>query len=577
MSELGEENLPRISTLHSFALRQLLRNSERLATLPQPLRIADDWEERNIILEDIKTILGLQRINEVRELFNQLSADWQRLAADDGDFTPDPRFIGAWEEHRRVFGYTLRSELVYQLKRALEQLEAFTLEPYVQHLLVDEYQDLNRCDLAVVRAIEGRGAELFVAGDDDQSIYGFRKAHPDGIRRFPEEYRNVVDLPLRICKRCDPQILALAEFVAEMDPRRVRKETRAEENREPGEVALLRFENQHVEAQGVAGLCRCLIEQDGYVPDDILILLRVDTKRAFSRLLEQVFKQQLAELDISLASDTTGSSPLDEPDGRQVLSVLRLLRNEYDHLAWRTLLRLRRNSIGDGGVTALYTLAQRRGETFSQTVYEVARDPKLLPRFGPGVSREVHEIKAFLERAQDAVNAEHPDAVPIERLLDPILTWTISNDESRGRVGQLLVDMADDAGTVALGDFLASIEASSQRIEQELTPNSVNVLTMHKAKGLTASAIIILAAEDEHIPGRQDAEPAIGDERRLLFVSLTRAKHKLFITYCNSRTGQQQMLGRNGGNPQRTLTRFLRHAPLRPESGTDYIRRRCNG
>lgn len=575
-SELGEESLPRISTLHSFALRQLLRNSGRLTTLPQPLRIADDWEERNIVLEDIKTILGLQRVSDVRELFNQLSADWQCLAADNGDFTPAPRFIGAWEEHRGLFGYTLRSELVYQLKRALEQLEAFTLEPHVRYLLVDEYQDLNRCDLAVIHAMESRGVELFVAGDDDQSIYGFRKAHPDGIRHFPQEYEGATDLPLRICKRCAPQILALAEFVAELDPRRETKETRPEDGRESGEVVLLRFEDQDAEARGVARLCKCLIEQDGYSPDDILILSRVDTRRAFSSVLEWAFEEQFAESGISLASGATELSPLDEPDGRQILSILRLLRNERDHLAWRTLLRLRRNSIGDGGITALYTLAQQRGETFSQAVYEVAENPRLLPRYGPGVSREVGEITAFLQEVHDAVDAEDPDSQPIECLLDAILTWVISDGESRVRSKQLFMNMADEAGTIMLTDLLASIETSSQRIEQELTPNCINVLTMHKAKGLTANAVIVLAAEDEHIPGRQCEEPELGDERRLLFVSLTRAKHKLFITYCSRRTGQQRMLGRESGNPQRTLTRFLRHTPLRPLSGPQYVQERCN-
>lgn len=100
--ELGEESKPRISTLHSFALRQLLRNSARFTALPQPLRIADDWEERNIILEDLKSMLGLDRIDEARELLNELSADWQSLTADVGDWDqrfPNPAFLGAWREH----------------------------------------------------------------------------------------------------------------------------------------------------------------------------------------------------------------------------------------------------------------------------------------------------------------------------------------------------------------------------------------------------------------------------------------------------------------------------------------------
>lgn len=75
--------MPRVSTLHSFALRQLLRNADRIETLPQPLRIADDWEERYIIQEDIKGRLQRSRIDEIQDLFDRLSADWETLQRDD--------------------------------------------------------------------------------------------------------------------------------------------------------------------------------------------------------------------------------------------------------------------------------------------------------------------------------------------------------------------------------------------------------------------------------------------------------------------------------------------------------------
>lgn len=154
---------PHISTLHSFALKQLLKNSSQVDSLPMPLRIADDWEERNIICENLRNDLSehLQTIlpaihrpiDKISTLFNQLSADWEtlRIEGDESQRTcRDGRFIGAWREHREMFGYTLRSELVYQLKKALEQIPDFKMESKFRHILVDEYQDLNSCDLAVV-------------------------------------------------------------------------------------------------------------------------------------------------------------------------------------------------------------------------------------------------------------------------------------------------------------------------------------------------------------------------------------------------------------------------------------------
>jgi len=119
-NELDDESsLPHISTIHSFALKLLLKNPAR-ERLSQPLRIANDYEEEVIIKREIKSILGLTHIKEVDNLFNQLSADWETLSAElDGwaDRFPDPRFLGAWQEHRSIYGYVLRSELVYQLKK----------------------------------------------------------------------------------------------------------------------------------------------------------------------------------------------------------------------------------------------------------------------------------------------------------------------------------------------------------------------------------------------------------------------------------------------------------------------------
>jgi len=191
---------PYISTLHSFALRQLLKNSARIDGLPTPLRIADDWEERHIIYENLKEDLRdhlkrlsdgkVKPIDKIRKLFNQLSADWEtlRIERDESQrMCRDARFIGAWNEHRNMFGYTLRSELVYRLKKALEQIDDFELEKKFHHILIDEYQDLNSCDLAVVEELSKKCGELFVAGDDDQSIYGFRYADPMGIRIYQKQ------------------------------------------------------------------------------------------------------------------------------------------------------------------------------------------------------------------------------------------------------------------------------------------------------------------------------------------------------------------------------------------------------
>lgn len=571
--ELGEERCPRISTLHSFALRQLLRNATRISDLPQPLRIADDWEERHIILEDLKSLLGLNHIDDARNLINELSADWQSLTADEEDWErnfPNPRFIGAWREHRGIYGYTLRSELVYQLKKALEQRGDFELEGLLEYLLVDEYQDLNRCDLAVVRVIASRNAELFIAGDDDQSIYGFRKAHPEGIRRFDRDYEGVRDLPLEICKRCDQDILELGLFVAEQDHRRSPKTIRPEPDRGRGEVAILRFRDQNEEALGIARLCQHLIVVHGLQPKNILILLRSDRNGVFS----EPIRERLKAVEIPVSAKTESTGPLDTPDGRAFLSFLRLATNREDSLAWRTLLKVRCDGIGSGTINAVYEIARSNGMRFAQILLASYEDVSILPR------RYQSRLPAAIGNILDLIQKLFPGDPKAKyetnnELMEVVRIAAESFIESTKEREPILMEFeraAELLGATSIEELVRATEVASEDIEQEIDPNAVNILTMHKAKGLTAEAVIIAAAEEQYIPGRAQGD-AIDDERRLLYVSLTRAKHHLFVTYCDRRTGPQRHTGRDSGKLKRDLTQFLRDCPHTPENGMNFIDR----
>jgi DNA helicase-2/ATP-dependent DNA helicase PcrA len=569
--ELGEESCPRISTLHSYALRQLLRNAERVTELPQPIRIADDWEERNLILEDLKSLLNLRYVRQARELLNELSADWQSLTADEDDWDrrfPNPRFLGLWREHREIYGYTLRAELVYQLKRALEQRGDFQLEGPIEYLLVDEYQDLNRCDLAVVNQIVSRDVELFVAGDDDQSIYGFRKAHPEGIRRFPRDYRGAEELSLEICMRCDLGILDLGLFVAQQDPRRIEKEITPEPGRGQGEVALLRFPNQDSEAAGIAALCNHLIDHHGLPPDNILILIRSDRNGVFSGPI----RESLEDVGIAVSARTDMASPLDSADGRAFLAFMRLAVRREDNLAWRTLLQVWCDGVGSGAITTLYDLARQRGTSFAQVVLDVHENANILPtnhRF-----RLSNAIRLVLNRSEELfpMNASRGHETHHE-LMDAVTTAAESLFEDEDLRESVLAEFDRAAEAVearSIEELLRATEVAGNDIEQEIDSGVVNILTMHRAKGLTAEAVIIAAAEDQYIPGRAKGE-AVDDERRLLYVSLTRAKHHLFVTYCDRRTGPQRHTGRDRGRTARSLSRFLVDCPHAPVAGRAFI------
>lgn len=576
-SKIGEriaghaDGVPHIYTLHSFALRQLRRNANLVDVLPQPLRIADDWEERELIQEEMKLLVN-KTARQVRQGFALLSADWQTLDADAEDWrqnAADPEFIGAWEEHRTIYGYTLRAELVYQLKKALEQVPSFTLKPEFQHVLIDEYQDLNPCDLAIARAIAGRGASLVACGDDDQSIYGFRFADPRGIRNFLTQFGGSAGLELTECWRCGANILEAALRVAQQDPRRVVKALYAAGNRPPGEVRLLSFHTGTEEAQAIAQLCRKYIDS-GTLPGQILILVRSNHNGAYS---SPVF-DELKKLGVPVTVGAEKRTVLDEKPGRRFLSMLRLIVNPLDHLAWRSRLHLT-DGIGPATVTAIYEFARSRGIGFGEALSRVGEFVQTIPAGSrAALGREITDANAaaqrFVQQLAQQNNSDRLSSEDLKGIIDAVSLVEIADEDGREKVVTYINSIVDASGVSNLEDLLVLIAVGREETDTEPDQDSINLLSMHQAKGLTAEVVFVMAVEDEILPQRLDG-PSIEDDRRLLYVSMTRAREKLIMTYAGMRTGRQQHSGRNSGDPRRSISRFLRNGPVMVERGNAFV------
>jgi len=554
----AEAQLPIISTLHSFALRTLLRYSAGIS-LPQPIRIADDYEERQIIIEDIKRLMNLTRVNDATALIQQLSSDWEQLRVDEPGYrAPNPQFMGAWNEHRLKYGYILRAELVYQLKQALEQGQ-IDFDSNISHILVDEYQDLNACDLAVINHLTGDGAELFVAGDDDQSIYGFRYANPDGIRRFDSSYAPSESLVLEECRRCDRDILALSQYVAHQDIRRLDKPLRPCDTASEGMVRILRYQTQNEEAEAIASICLDLTNDHSISCGNILILLRSDGNRRFSNPI----RNALLRADLEVATVSNPLDPLNDIEGRHFISLLRLIINPHDHLSWRTILFVRDNNVGSGTIDSVYNLAQERGIAFTDALDLVKEDHSIIPR-GRVLANAIEDVEEIVNPSRDI-----SQGADLSEFIESLATDQIDNDDEREEIVEIFIRVLREGNIETIEDLLRAIFVSVENGEQELESNAINIMSMHQAKGLSADAVFVVAAEDEYIPGRAEGVE-VDDERRLLYVSLTRARHFLFITHCVRRTGQQRHSGSTSGTANRHLTRFLSGGPIQSMSGNQF-------
>ncbi len=554
----------RPGTIHSFAISILLQNPGA-GNILEPLRIADDWETAEIINPTLARRARVP-VRKLERLILEMAANWESLRPGlDPRIAPEDRarFQGAWNEHRRVYGYTLLAELPYALRTSLRDHPDLVGVDF-DVLIVDEYQDLNACDLEVLKLIENRGCSIVAGGDDDQSIYSFRKAAPEGIRRFLLDYPGARDYPLSIAQRCGRRIIEWARYVIEADPERPhdRRRTVCSDRAPEGTVALLSFRGHASEARGIAELVKLLIEQDSITPSDILILLRGDYNHTFSKPI----KRELDNLGIRYSDPNTVDQILADPQNRYAMAVFRLALNRSDSIAWATLLKLTRG-IGDTFIESIYERACAVPTQFGQALLDTYRtDFKDLPLVQSRLARD---------------------------LICSTLAWIDSHQIPQGQEenwGQWIIETAQGEGrptiTEEFRDLLLRLDQliesheSLDRYLGQITPlgkdialarsEGVRIMTLGKAKGLTVRATIIGAVEEGVMP-RPDAN--LAEERRLLYVGMTRAKEFLYCTWARRRRGPTARSGAPRVGLMRNHSTFLNGGPVESQGGEAFINR----
>jgi DNA helicase II / ATP-dependent DNA helicase PcrA len=552
----------RPSTIHSFAISVLLRNPGA-GDFPQPLRIPDDWERDHIVYPTLARRAGVRR-DRIGALVREMAANWEALGPRE-DPKVDPadrsRFLGSWNEHRNIYGYTLLAELPFAL------LEALRSHPDLQGvdydlIVVDEYQDLNACDLEVLKLMGERGASVIGAGDDDQSIYSFRKAAPEGIRRFLQEYPTAADYALSVTQRCGRRIIEWANYVIQGDPDRPvgRPALTSADGSPAGEVALLSFAGQVSEPRGIAQLVKHLVEQEEIAPAQILILLHGDWHGGFSGPI----KEELGKLGIECSNPDAIVQLLSEPNNRRLLEYCRLIENPTDSLAWASLLRLT-PGVGDAFFDHVYSFAQGSGRTFGDVLVDASAEGTDAP------AAPARRARALLDQVLTWL-LEHPE--PAERPDAGWGAWIIELSQGEDapsasdELEQLLLQLDDLAEPEqALGRYLGQIFPLAKDLAAAQS-TGVRIMTMATAKGLTVRATIVAAAEQGIVP-RPDADPS--EERRLLYVAMTRSKEFLYVTWARRRRGPTARSGRPQVQEARRYTSFLQGGPVKSEDGSSYI------
>ncbi len=539
----------RVSTLHSLALR-LLRAAGLLTAYPAGPFILDDWELESIVDAEFAHVTGRTpgRCSEIRRYYE---AFWSTGQWGPPNYVPPDPPISDGE--RDSFGqfYGVRSQ-VYScifpgevIRKCLEQIAAGLLNPInllgIRRLIVDEYQDLNPCDIEFVDAVITRGVTTFVAGDDDQSIYSFRFAAPTGIQSFLTRHPGAASHTLSGCFRCGADIVAAAtQLISHFAmPNRIPKALFSLHATavppEPGIVHRWQFTRDFDEAQAIAQSCRDLITA-GVPPREILIL--VSNKRQQVPLLVQQFRTENVEVESPRAGGF-----LDEDPGHFILAVLRIVCDRDDYIAHRVVLGTLPR-VGPGTCHTVAEQALTTGLRYRDVFYIPLPAGLLKGRALNAVNRTRAICGQLLQwQPNETLGQRGPDLLA--------LLTQVFGTEAGTRWTEFHAHLPADMTLEELRNYLWAdndeqqariLERICQRLNIPLPPGGflpakVRIMTMHGAKGLNATVVFVPSLEEATLPGnfRRPFPGLVLEAARLLYVSVTRARAACILSYANQR------------------------------------------
>ncbi|MFF9905350.1 DNA helicase PcrA [Streptomyces olivaceus] len=444
-----------------------------------------------------------------------------------------------------------------------------------RHVLVDEYQDTNHAQYALVRELVGipsehavdvppeaevPPAELCVVGDADQSIYAFRGATIRNILQFEEDYPDATTILLEQNYRSTQTILSAANAVIERNESRRPKNLWTQQGN-GAQITGYVADTEHDEAQFVAEEIDRLTDAGEAKAGDVAVFYRTNAQ---SRVFEEIF------IRVGLPYKVVGGVRFYErKEVRDVLAYLRVLANPEDSVPMRRILNVPKRGIGDRAEAMIDALAQREKISFSQALRRVDEAYGMAARSANAVKR----FNTLMEDLRTVVESGAGPATVLEAILErtgylaELQSSTDPQDETRIENLQELAAVAlefeqeraegDEGGT--LSDFLervALVADSDQIPDEEDGDGVVTLMTLHTAKGLEFPVVFLTGMEDGVFPHMRalGQSKELEEERRLAYVGITRARERLYLTRATLRSAW----GQPSYNPP---SRFLEEIP----------------
>jgi ATP-dependent DNA helicase Rep len=397
----------------------------------------------------------------------------------------------------------------------------------LRYLLVDEYQDTNDAQYRLLKALTGARGGITCVGDDDQSIYAWRGANPENIDQLGRDWPNLRVIKLEQNYRCGKRILRAANALIAHNPHLHTKKLWSE-HPEGAPIRVLECKDAEHEAEHVAAIAATLAQKYRARWHDIAILYRGNFQ---ARPLEKALR--LARIPYHL---TGALSFLDRAEVKDLLCYLRLLTNPSDDAAFLRVVNVPRREIGATTLEKLGRMAQTR----HGSLLDAARSDSVLRQLTPRPAAALAAFASLLDELRSA--SLHQSAADlVETILQrthyaaQIIASTSDAALRERRLGNLK-ELADWFRAMqkhgASANDLTSQLALLSHADRDDPGNAVRMMTLHAAKGLEFRFVFIVGCEDGTLPheGAID-EGRIEEERRLMYVGITRAKELLTLSW----------------------------------------------
>ena len=553
-----------VSTFHSLCVRILRRYIKELG-YDTNFTIYDSDDQKTLIKNCLKKLNMDPKQYPERMMMSEISKAKERFVS------PNEYDREASGQYRKMQIAKVYHEYQARLRQnnALDfddllykTVELFQFHPEIldgyqerfRYIMVDEYQDTNHIQFLLIKQLASKYRNLCVVGDDDQSIYKFRGANIYNILNFEEEYPEAKVIKLEQNYRSSGNILKAANgVIANNEGRKDKALWTAAPDGEP--IIFSLHDTDYMEADEVINEIARQRRNEGYDYNRFAILYRTNAQ-------SRIFEERLVLRNIPYRV-IGGQNFYGRKEVKDLISYLKAVDNGRDDMAIRRIVNVPKRGIGVASVDKIQDYADNFEMSLLEAMFEVSNVP--------GVGRAVAKVEGFTDLIIEFRNMLR-DGATLTELYDAII-------ERTGYWDELVAEGTDEAETRmenlnALKDKIATYEESCEypdlsglleeialvadvdsMIESE---DKVLLMTLHSAKGLEFPCVFLVGMEDRLFPSgmAMDSEDpdALGEERRLCYVGITRAKEQLFL----SAARQRMMRGTTNYN---AVSRFVKEIP----------------